>query len=242
MKETSKKDTVSGSLLQAYQCYYTYMKTIDSIESDREYVINCMTMKKLELQYRWSFMANLAYYMRNEDIQPENIPILLDSYIARLPSNPWQCFIPELHTVSTSIKTSKFLHNYKEIIDDAYISSKSPVSDQVMRVNQNKQIRYILENALDVFIKCYPIREMPSWTDAEYSAVRFFIKEYYRIDQFTNSLDFIEKLPENDRFYDILRQLYKSSRFFDQELLKASRKMKETQKKQNKKSTSVEKK
>jgi len=226
MKETTKKETVSGSLPQAYKCYLAYMKNLDTIESDREYVINCMSMKKLEQRYRWSFMANLAYYMKEIDIHPETVPILLTAYITRLPPKLGPVDIPELHSINTSFKESLFMHDYAELIDDVYSSLYNSQEYQVIRCCQILQIRYILDNAIKLLKQAYPISEMPSWTDADYSNVRVFIKEYYRIDTFTNSLDFIENLPENDRFYDILRQLYNSSWCFDQNLQKALQKRK----------------
>ena len=118
------------------------------------------------------------------------------------------------------------MHDYAELIDDVYSSLYNSQEYQVIRCCQILQIRYILDNAIKLLKQAYPISEMPSWTDADYSNVRVFIKEYYRIDTFTNSLDFIENLPENDRFSDILRQLYNSSWCFDQDLQKALQKRK----------------
>ncbi len=220
LRETRSKKRPDGSLKTAYLSYAKYLREVKEIQSDREFVINCLSFRKLELSYRWGFIANLAKCMQERDLRKNEIDLAIYCYYGE--GSNYGDPLPR--------SNSKLLVGYDNYI--SYVCSQNDAlsREMVLLSEQVLLIRCIIDDAVALYKLVYPIRSKPSWDENHFKSAREFLSSY-GINKVLSSLDFLFEKEDNDKLFKFIGNLMHRPDVSDPQLVKRSRRMKMKQEK-----------
>ena len=181
---TSKADKGSyETLAGAYERYDRLFEDAKKLTSDKEYVVACMQIRKLESAYRFHLIAKLAKFIMDNQLQSSDIieqAAVKDIWGRHLAPDLVRGYLE----AAKSSKLEKLMS--VPLIDEPYdimYYNRKIAWAFVPEYDANKAIswRCMLVNILRFMLELCPPDKQASWTDADFSAAAQFFRNDYPV-------------------------------------------------------------
>lgn len=170
MRVTSQKKSYAP-LKEAYQNYSSIFKGIKSCENNREYVVSCIHIQKMEYTYRFQLCAEIAKYASSNGINIEEVFEILNSEEAKYVWGRYNS-LRLLSSVHIMLNQPLDILNYKNEIECVFSADTDTVKKIIL-------FRDVLANLIDIMNRLAVPRKQRSWEDKDFNdAAKFFQHEY----------------------------------------------------------------
>lgn len=177
--------------------YKAYGKIINEIQSysDREFVVSCIQLQKMESTFRFKLAASIAEYMQDKGL-PYDTKIPIDALYwwgrYAVPTSFEHTISCEPHTIS----------NYQQAIDIVFSEDSPDI--------ECKKLKQLLRRTLihELLIKLDSIMspaQLPPWSSDDYIAARRFFTEDYPVLKYCEM-----NLPSTNKseFFEYIKNIY----------------------------------